>query len=61
MLDIMIGTIMALIAAFIAIFLIIIVVNIAVFLKLRSIIPQSPGGEPSAPRHRAPGSKNAGR
>ena len=61
MLEIVIDTIIALIAAVIAIFLIIIAVNVVLFLKLRSIIPSAPRAEPPTLRHRAPGGKNAGR
>lgn len=40
MTEMVMGTIMMLIAAPVAIFLILIAINIALFLKLRSIIPQ---------------------
>jgi hypothetical protein len=46
--DKVIGTIITLIAAAIAIFLILIAIDIALFLKLRSIIPQSPRATPPA-------------
>jgi hypothetical protein len=59
--EMVIGTIIMLIAAAIAIFLILIAINIVLFLKLRSIIPQSPYARPPAARNRAPGSKNAKR
>ena len=42
MMEIVIGTIMMVIVATIAIFLILIAINIALFLKLRSSIPQKP-------------------
>jgi hypothetical protein len=41
MMEMVIGTIIMLIAAAIAIFLILIAINVVLFLKLRSIIPQS--------------------
>lgn len=50
MLDVMIDTIIGLIAAVVAVFLILIAINVALFFKLRSIIPQSPRqGRPSHP------------
>jgi hypothetical protein len=42
MMEMMIGTIIMLIVAAIAIFLILMAINIALFLKLRSSIPQRP-------------------
>ena len=52
--DVVIGTILALVAAAVAIFLILIAVNIALFFKLRSIIPlSSPAGPPLTPPPRA--------
>ena len=42
MMEMVIGTIILLIAAAIAIFLILIAINIVLFLKLRSAIPQKP-------------------
>jgi len=42
MLGVMIETVLALIAAVVAVFLILIAINIALFFKLRSIIPTSP-------------------
>jgi hypothetical protein len=42
MLDVIIGTIVGLVAAVVAIFLILIAINIALFFKLRSTIPRSP-------------------
>lgn len=44
MMEMVIGAIMMLIAAVISIFLILIAINIALFLKLRSLIPQNPPG-----------------
>ena len=44
MMQIVVGTIMMVIVAVIAIFLILIAINIALFLKLRSGIPQKPFG-----------------
>jgi hypothetical protein len=59
MLEIAIGIIVALAAAVIAIFLILIVANIALVLKLRSIIPQPTRGY--RPRATArPAAKNVG-
>jgi cytoskeletal protein RodZ len=46
MLKAVIGAIVGLIAAVVAVFLILIAINIALFFKLRSIIPQS---QPDAP------------
>jgi len=61
MLATVIVAIVMLAAAVIAIFLILIAVNIALVVKLRSIIPPSPQARPSAALHRAPGSKKARR
>ena len=58
--DIVIGAIIALIAAVAAVFLTLLAINIALVVKLRSIIPPSPhAGPPTAPP--APASKNARR
>jgi hypothetical protein len=47
MLDVMIGTILALMAAVVAVFLILIAINVAFFFKLRSVIPPSSAGQPA--------------
>jgi len=60
-LDIVIGAIITLVAAATAIFLILIAINIALALKLRSIIPPSPHTRPPAARLRATRKQNAGR
>jgi hypothetical protein len=44
--DVVIGTIIALTGAVAAVFLILIAINIALFFKLRSIIPPSPRARP---------------
>jgi hypothetical protein len=59
MLDMVIGTIVALIAATLAVFLILLAINIALVRKLRSIIPLSPDAGPAAERLRARGSEKA--
>jgi hypothetical protein len=50
-LDIVIGSIVALIVAIMAIFVILIAVNAVLVLKLRSIIPPSPDATPPAAFH----------
>ena len=48
--DIVIGAIIAVIAAVAAVFLILLAINIALVIKLRSIIPPSPhAGPPAVP------------
>ena len=47
MMEMVIGTIMMVIVATIAIFLLLIAINIALFIKLRSSIPQKPFQTPS--------------
>jgi hypothetical protein len=50
MLDIVAGTILVLIAAVVAVFLLLMAINVALLLKLRSIIPASTrAGPPAAP------------
>jgi hypothetical protein len=61
-LDIVIGAIIALIAAVIVVFLILLVINIALFRKLRSIIPLPPDSGPTAKRpHDSDKPQSAGR
>jgi len=55
--NVVIGAIIALTGAIAAVFLIPIAINIALFFKLRSIIPPSPGARSPAAPGRAPGSK----
>lgn len=56
MLDMVIGIVVALIAVVMAVFLILLAINIALVLKLRSIIPLSPDVGPAAERLHAHGS-----
>ena len=53
MLDVAIGTILALIVAVVAVFLILIAINIALYCKLRSIIPTSHRTGPPVTPHGA--------
>jgi hypothetical protein len=61
MLDLVIVAVAALAAAVVAVFLILMAVNIALVVKLRSVIPPSPAARPTAARHHPPGSSNARR
>ena len=61
MLDVVIDMIIALVAAVVVVFLILIAINIALFFKLRSIIPTSPRARPPVTPHRAPDSDSATR
>jgi len=59
MLDIVIVAIIALIAAVVVVFLILLAINVAIVVKLRSIIPPSSPATPPAARYPVPGSRNA--
>ena len=61
MLDVVIGTIIGLIAAIVTVFLILIAINIALFFKLRSVNPRSPRARPPVAPHRPASRENATR
>jgi len=61
MLNVVIGAIIALVAAVMAIFLILMAINVALVVRLRSIIPPSPQAKSSAALHRVTSSENARR